>query len=131
MTYIDTSVALAHLLAEDRGPPTDLWEGRLVASRLIEYEIWTRLHAYKLGESHGEAAHGIIERIALVELAPPVVERALDEFPCPVRTLDALHLATLYFLWHQGQPIKLASYDHRMVDAARAMGMPVLDMQAS
>jgi len=131
MTYIDTSVALAHLLAEDRCPPTALWDGNLVASRLIEYEIWTRLHAYKLAASHGEAAHGIIERIALVELAPPVVERALDEFPCPVRTLDVLHLATCYFLWRQGQPIKLASYDHRMVDASRAMGMPVLDLQAS
>ncbi|MYC66848.1 MAG: type II toxin-antitoxin system VapC family toxin [Acidobacteriia bacterium] len=131
MTYIDTSVALAHLLAEDRRPPPALWEGTLVASRLIEYEIWTRLHAYKLAESHGEAANEIIERIALVELAPPVVERALDEFPCPVRTLDALHLATFDFLWRQGQPIKLASYDQRMVDAARAMGIPVLDVQAS
>ncbi len=124
-------MALAHLLAEDRRRPPALWEGTLVASRLIEYEIWTRLHAYKLSESHGEAAHGIIERIALVELAPPVVERALDEFPCPVRTLDALHLATVDFLWRQRQPIKLASYDHRMVAAARAMGMPLLDMRAS
>lgn len=129
MTYIDTSVALAHLLAEDRCPPTSLWEGTLVASRLIEYEIWTRLHAYKLAQSHGDEASGIIERIALVELAPPVMERALEEFPCPVRTLDALHLATFDFLWRQGQPIKLASYDHRMLEAARAMGMPLLDLQ--
>lgn len=129
MTYIDTSVALAHLLAEDRCPSTAFWGGTLVASRLIEYEIWTRLHAYKLAESHGEAAHGIIERIALVELLPPVVERASDEFPCAVRTLDALHLATFHFLWSQGQRIKLASYDHRMVGAARAMGFPVLDLE--
>lgn len=130
MTYIDTSVALAHLLAEDRCPPAELWEGTLVASRLIEYEIWTRLHAYKLAESHGEAAHGILERIALVELAPPVVERALDAFPSPVRTLDALHLATFDFLWRQGQAIKLASYDRRIMDAARAMGMPVMDLES-
>ena len=129
MTYIDTSVALAHLLAENHCPPAALWEGTLVASRLIEYEIWTRLHAYKLAESHGEAAHGIIERIALVELAPPVVERALEDFPSPVRTLDALHLATFHFLWRQGQPLRLASYDRRMVDTARAMGMPVLDLE--
>ena len=131
MTYIDTSVALAHLLAEDRCPPAELWAGTLVASRLIEYEIWTRLHAYKLAESHGEEAHGILERIALVELAPPVVERALDEVPSSVRTLDALHLATFDFLWRQGQAIKLASYDRRMMDAARAMGMPVLDLEPS
>ena len=124
-------MALAHLLAEDRRPLPAIWEGTLVAGRLIEYEIWTRLHAYKLAESHGDAAHGIIERIALVELAPPVVARALDEFPCPARTLDALHLATFDFLWRQGQPIKLASHDHRMVDAAPAMGMPLLDVRAS
>lgn len=115
-------MALAHLLAEDRRPPPALWEGTLVASRWIEYEIWTRLHACKLAESHGEAAHGIIERNALVELAPPAVERALDEFPCPVRTLDALHLATFDFLWRQGQPIELASCDRRTVDAASAQG---------
>ena len=127
MTYIDTSVALAHLLAEDHRPPPSIWEGTLVSSRLIEYEIWERLHAYKLADSHGEAANRIIQRLALVELAPPVVERALNEFPSPVRTLDALHLATFNFLWGQGQPIQLATYDRRMVGAARAMGMPLLD----
>ena len=130
MTYVDTSVALAHLLAEDRRPPAAFWDATLVSSRLIEYEVWTRLHAYKLAGSHGEAAHGMIGRIALVELTPPVLERALEEFPSPVRTLDALHLATLDFLWRQGQPIKLASYDRRLVDVARATGMPVLDLEA-
>ena len=130
MTYVDTSVALAHLLAEDRRPPAAFWDATLVSSRLIEYEVWTRLHAYNLAGSHGEAAHGTIGRIALVELTPPVLERALEEFPAPVRTLDALHLATLDFLWRQGQPIKLASYDRRLVDVARATGMPVLDLEA-
>ena len=130
MTYVDTSVVLAHLLAEDRRPTAAFWDATLVSSRLIEYEVWTRLHAYKLAGSHGEAAHETIGRIALVELAPPVVERALEEFPSPVRTLDALHLATLDFLCRRGQPIKLASYDRRLVDVAGAMGMPVLDLEA-
>ena len=130
MIYVDTSVALAHLLAEDRRPPITLWEDVLVASRLIEYEIWTRLHAYKLIKSHGEAADGLLGRIAFMELAPPVLERALDGFPIPVRTLDALHLATLDFLRRQGQSIELASYDQRMLSAARAMGMPVLILDA-
>ncbi|MDE0109138.1 MAG: hypothetical protein OXN96_15085 [Bryobacterales bacterium] len=89
-------MALAHLLAEVRCPSTALWDGSLVASRLVEYEIWARLHAYKLPESHGEAAHGIIECIALVELLPPAVERASDEFPYPVSTLDSVHLATFH-----------------------------------
>lgn len=125
MIYVDTSVALAHLLAEDRRPPDALWGATLVSSRLLEYEIWTRLNARKLAESHGDAARGIIGRIALLELAPAVLERALDAFPLPVRTLDALHLATFHFLWKQRQPVELASYDRRMLTAAKAMGMPL------
>jgi uncharacterized protein len=91
--YLDTSVALAQLLAEDRMPPPNLWAERLIASRLLEYEIWTRLNTRRLGKSHGEEARELIQRLALVELAPPVLERALEPFPIPVRTLDALHLA--------------------------------------
>ena len=128
MIYVDTSVALAHLLSEDRRPPVAIWDETLVASRLIEYEIWTRLHACNLAESHGEAAHGIISRIALLELSPPVLERALDAFPVAVRPLDALHLASFEFLWRQGQPIELASYDRRMVTIARALGMPLVKL---
>lgn len=37
MIYLDTSVALAHLLAEDRQPPASLWDETLVSSRLLEY----------------------------------------------------------------------------------------------
>ena len=56
MIYLDTSVALAQLLAEDRAPPSSLWGEPLIASRLLEYEIWTRLNARRLGQSHGEEA---------------------------------------------------------------------------
>jgi hypothetical protein len=45
MIYLDTSVALAHLLSEDRRPADALWSETIVASRLLEYELWTRIHA--------------------------------------------------------------------------------------
>lgn len=45
LIYVDTSVALAHLFAEDRRPPASFWTETLVSSRLLDYEIWTRLHA--------------------------------------------------------------------------------------
>ena len=44
-----------------------------------------------------------------------------------VRTLDALHLASIDFLRRQGQTVELATFDRRMADAARAMGVPVVD----
>ncbi|MPZ33784.1 MAG: hypothetical protein GEV13_22805, partial [Rhodospirillales bacterium] len=77
MIYLDSSVALAQLLAEDRTPPGTLWQESLVASRLLEYEVWNRLHARGLGRSHGEEARSLIGRVALVELVPPVLGRAL------------------------------------------------------
>ena len=125
MIYLDTSVALAHLLAEDRVPPDRLWQEPLISSRLIEYEIWTRIHARKLTRSHADEVRSLLGRLALIELAPPVVARALEPFPKPVRTLDGLHLASMDFLRNQGQSVTLASYDDRLINGARALRFPL------
>jgi len=131
MIYLDTSVALAQLLAEDRRPTASFWSETLVSSRLMEYEIWTRLHARRLADSHGEAALRLIGRVALVDLTQPVLERALDAFPVSlsIRTLDALHLASCDFLRKQGQSVALASYDRRMTETARALEIPLWDLE--
>lgn len=128
MIYLDTSVALAHLLSEDRRPPDSLWQETLVSSRLLEYELWNRLHARGSAKTHGEHARELLQRIAFLELAPPVLGRALDPYPVPVRTLDALHLASIEFLRSQRQVVALASYDTRLLEAARRMGIEVADL---
>jgi predicted nucleic acid-binding protein len=119
--YLDSSVALAHLLAEDRFPAQDLWRQQLVSSRLLEYEVWNRVQARRLDRSHGDAVRALIGRVALLELVPSVLARALDPFPIPVRTLDALHLASIEFLRLRQQKVELASYDQRLVAGARAL----------
>ncbi|MEP6655671.1 MAG: PIN domain-containing protein [Betaproteobacteria bacterium] len=126
MIYLDTSVALAHLLGEDRAPPVTLWDEVLISSRLLQYELWTRIYARKLASSHGEAVRVLLGRIAMLELAPPVLARALEPFPVFVRTLDALHLASIEFLRSEGQTVKLATYDDRLFAAARALDVEVL-----
>ncbi|HSH45411.1 MAG TPA: PIN domain-containing protein [Longimicrobiales bacterium] len=123
MIYVDTSVALAHLLAEDRRPPAELWSEELVTSRLLEYELWTRVHARGLAASHGDVARLMLARFAFVELERPVLDRALAPFPTPVRTLDALHLASVALLRERGHDVRLATYDGRMAEAAAAMGI--------
>jgi hypothetical protein len=100
----------------------------LVSSRLLEYEIWTRIHARGLGRSHGDEVRALLGQVALIELSLPVLSRALEPFTSPVRTLDALHLASMEFLRTHGQKLRLASYDERMVTAACALGIPIYSL---
>jgi len=125
MTYVDTSVLLAQLLAEDRQPPQRLWDSTVVSSRLAEYEVWNRIHARGLGGSHGEMVRLLLSRISWLEMRPTVLARALEPWPVAVRTLDALHLASLEFLRSHRQDISLATYDDRLAAAAKRLKIPV------
>ena len=81
MTSLDTSVALAHLLGENRHPDDVLWQQRLVSSRLLEYELWVRINARGLARTHGDATRDVLRVVALVEMAPLVLARAIEPFP--------------------------------------------------
>jgi predicted nucleic acid-binding protein len=123
--YVDSSIVLARLLFEGRAPPLQFWQQSLVSSRLLEYEIWNRLHAYDLDGSNQEAARRLLTGIELFEMERAILARALERWPIPIRTLDALHLATAEYLRGQGEMVELASYDNRLLAAARALGVPI------
>lgn len=131
MIYVDTSVVLAELLAEDRHPPEPFWNGTLVSSRLLEYEVWVRVQARRLARTHGDAARALVGRVALLEMVSPVLARALEPFPKPVRTLDALHLACVEFLREREPKIRLATYDTRQATAAAKMGIALYDLDTT
>jgi predicted nucleic acid-binding protein len=115
--YLDTSVVLAELLAEDRHPAARFWDAApFVSSRLL---------ALGLGDSHGDDVRQLLAGIGFLELSRPVLARATEPFPAPVRTLDALHLASLAYLVGLGQRPRLATYDSRLADAARALEIPL------
>jgi hypothetical protein len=121
--YVDSSVALAHLFGEGRAPPVSLWRQPLTSSRILEYEIWNRIHARRLGHALGAQTRELLNEVALMALTPSVLERALEPFPLSVRTLDALHLASIEFLRADGQSVELASYDKRLNGAAQRLGI--------
>jgi len=126
--YLDSSVALAHLFAEDRVLPESIWRQPLISSRLLEYEVWNRIHARGLGRSHADAVRALIGRVALIEMTPPVLARALEPFVIGVRTLDALHLASIEYIRSRMQIIELASLDERLLAAARALDVPIYQL---
>ena len=121
MIYLDSSVALAYLLAEDRYPTNALWDQPIVSSRLSK--VWNRINTRRLADSHGDIVRSLIGRVAMIEMVPPVLKRALEPFPAPVRTLDAIHLAAIDFIRSHGASIQLASYNERLVGTARLMGV--------
>jgi predicted nucleic acid-binding protein len=125
MIYLDSSVVLAQAFAEDRVPPAELWSQTLVASRLMTYEVWNRVYSKKAFHANADVVRQIIDRVALLEMSPAVLDRALEPFPLPVRTLDGLHLASMDFLLRRAQAISLATYDERLRKAAEAMEIPI------
>ena len=81
MIYIDSSVVLAQLLDEERAPPEWLWDEELVASRLLEYEVWNRAHAYDQAIRLAEDITMTLRLVLLMEMEPPVLSRALEPIP--------------------------------------------------
>lgn len=124
MIYLDSSVALAELLSEVRRPSGSFWRQPMSASRLLQYEVWNRLH--RLNTDQDANANTLLGRVGYLEMSPDVLERALQPFPIAVRTLDGLHLATMSLLRTRGKRIELASYDLRLLAAAEAMGFQTL-----
>ena len=125
MIYLDSSVALARVFSEPRAPPAPFWQQQLVSSRLLEFEVWNRVHAYRLAGTHANEATTLLLGVEVLEMNRSILARALEPWPAPVRTLDALHLATLEYLRRQGEMVELASYDSRLVAAARALGITI------
>jgi predicted nucleic acid-binding protein len=125
VTYIDSSVALAYVLAEARMPSRTFWDSNLVSSRLLIYEVWNRLQKVPLTYAMQNAAGALLAGIELIEMSEIVLARALEPWPTPIRTLDALHLATIEYLHRQGATVEMASYDSRLLAAAQALGVPI------
>jgi len=110
---------------EARSPPEALWKQPLISSRLLEYEVWNRIHAYGLTTTRADDARALLALVNFVELSEPALTRALHPFPIRIRTLDALHLATMESLRSRGETVELAAYDNRLVAGAQALGIPL------
>lgn len=105
MIYVDSSVVLSFLLAEDRHPDRR-----------------------KLTRSHSEATTAILGTVQFMEMVPLVLDRAREPFPHPVRAPDALHLSSALYLHERGQSMQIATYDAEFAACARAVGVDLFPL---
>lgn len=129
MVYLDTSVALAFFLSEDVRPPDRIWSEALVASRLTEYELATRLRGQLEPQEATDAREAVSAHVSFIDLSDVVVGDALRGLPEGLRTLDALHLASVIFLRDQGVDIRVATYDRRLAGMAEELGLRLYPLE--
>jgi predicted nucleic acid-binding protein len=63
-------------------------------------------------------------------MSTEVLSRAREPFTAPLRTLDALHLATCAFAQQAFGTVTVATYDDRLRAGARALSVPLYDLEA-
>ena len=135
LRYVETSAILAALLEGDAAARTALRaEGRPVTSALTFAEASRALvrarTAGRLTADQAQAAVRTLQsferRCDVVAVTDAVVTRAGRPFPVePVRTLDAIHLATAEILGEPPQLMTILTRDIRVRENARALGYAV------
>ena len=136
--YAESSAVLAWLLGEEAGPrvrrllaAADL----VVASDLTIIECdRVLIRAAALGELTEAEGAGRRARLTaaashwhMLRIHPDVVDRARQPFPGePVRTLDAIHLASALTARSAVAALELLSLDERIRKAGALLGLPLL-----
>ncbi len=136
--YAESSAVLAWLLDEPTAPAVRRLFGEagvVVTSDLTLIECdRVLLRAVALGElTEADAADRRAHLIAVaahwhvLRIAGEIVDRARQPFPgAPVRTLDAIHLASLLVARSAVAGLRLLSLDERVRQAAKGLGVAVL-----
>lgn len=130
--YVETSALLAGVLEQDdsarealRGDAIYFTSGLTVAEAqraLIRARTTSRLSA-RDEQVAAKAIRAFLRRCHVVGLAAEILERAGGSFPVePIRTLDALHLATLEYLEIPPHVVTVISRDERVRANAHALG---------
>lgn len=126
MIYLDSAavVKLAH--AEPESPALRHWlddraETGWVSSVLTEIESFRALARY--APDAVSRLPAVLDQINLVDLDPRIRTLARTVRPVTVRSLDAIHLGTA--LHSRSGLTSFVTYDKRLLDAARAAGLPI------
>jgi uncharacterized protein len=126
MIYLDSAavVKLAH--AEPESPALRSWlderaETEWISSVLTEIESFRALARY--APDAVSRLPAVLDQIDLIDLGPSIRILAQTARPVTVRSLDAIHLGTA--LHSRSGLTSFVTYDKRLLEAAKAAGLPV------
>ena len=138
IAYVESSAVLAWILGEVEGTTVREHLGRaerVVSSTLTALECGRAIargaRDGTIGHTDHLAALRLLERAAAswvtLEMTGLVLERARRAFPRePVRTLDAIHLATAIQFQEALPDLAVVSLDERVRDNAQSLAMTVV-----
>lgn len=135
MKYVDASAVLRVVFGEP-GPTIPLVPGdRVVASQLVVVESFRAIDRARFVGSLDDRLTAakrkeLTDLLAMVDLWPmdqQVVDRASGSFAVPLRSLDAIHVATAELLAAaaEGEPLEFWTHDERQAIAAQSRGLNV------
>ena len=121
--YLDTSafIKLVRSEAESSALRRDLAGRELLSSALLVVE--GRRAARRYGELASTRARAALTAITLLPMDELIIEAACELNPAGLRSLDALHLATVLSMREDLE--RLYCYDDRLSGAAQAHGIKV------
>jgi hypothetical protein len=126
MIYLDSAAIVKLVHAEPESPALRRWldkraETGWISSVLTEIESFRALARY--APEAVSRLPAVLDQIDLIGLDPRIRILARTVQPVTVRSLDAIHLGTAL----QSRPglTSFVTYDERLLDAARAAGLPV------
>lgn len=133
--YVDSSVVLRAVLGQRGALAGSVEPGHSITSSLTRVECLRTLDRLRLEEDlsddeivrRREAVFRVLGSLVLVDVTPPVLERAAQPLPTVLGTLDAIHLSTA-LLWQEveAEPVSFATHDLALARAARACGLAVI-----
>lgn len=123
IAYVDASAMAKLVLEEPESPAMLRWyaeSDQLISSRIgvIETRRATMRHVFDPAQ-----LEIVLASITVVEIDAAIAQRAARVGPLGLRTLDAIHLATALAA---GDLSAFVTYDDRLADAARMLGLPVV-----
>jgi len=136
--YFDTSALVKRYVVEEGSLHIRRLLRRygVISSVLFPVEICSALRRRKLeGAVHGAALDRMLDRVRsdaaswrLVAVADEVLALARDRvLEHPLRSLDAIHLASAESIRREGIVLPFVTADARQAAAARAVGLDVID----